>query len=179
LNRGLSLTAALYRLDRTNTTAIDPNNPAVLVQTGSQRSNGLELALNGQLTRAWTISAGAAWQDAYISSTTAAARQGARVPQVPGQTLSIWNHYRLLPRLGVGLGLIQQASMYAAIDNAVKIPAFARADAALFYEWSERIRLQANVENLTDRNYMLNGHNNNNLTPGFARALRVGMSFRF
>ena len=37
----LSLTTAVYRLDRTNTRSTDPNDPTRIVQTGSQRTNGL------------------------------------------------------------------------------------------------------------------------------------------
>jgi catecholate siderophore receptor len=61
----------------------------------------------------------------------------------------------------------------------VRIPKFARADAALFYSLSERLRLQANVENLTNRSYIVNGHNNNNLTPGLTRAVRAGLTVQF
>ena len=43
----LSLTTAVYRLDRTNTRATDPNDPTRIVQTGSQRTNGYELGMNG------------------------------------------------------------------------------------------------------------------------------------
>ena len=44
----LSLTTAVYRLDRTNTRSTDPNDPTRIVQTGSQRTNGFELGVNGQ-----------------------------------------------------------------------------------------------------------------------------------
>jgi len=179
LGRGLSLGSAYYWLDRTNTSAPDPQNAAILVQTGSQRSKGLELSLNGRITRIWSMAGGYAWQDARISSRTVAAALGANVAQVPRNSASVWNHFRILPRLGAGLGLIHQGEMFAAIDNSVRIPRFTRADAALFYSLSERLRLQVNVENLTDRKYIVNGHNNNNLTPGMARAVRVGLTARF
>ena len=179
MGRGLSLSSAYYWLDRTNTSAPDPQNPAILVQTGSQRSKGLEFALNGRVTRMWTVSGGYALQDARITSRTVAALPGARVAQVPRNSASLWNHFRLLPRLGAGLGFIHQGEMFAAIDNSVRIPKFTRADAALFYSLSERLRLQVNVENLTNRSYIVNGHNNNNLTPGLARAVRVGLTVQF
>src|ERR1043165_8149930 len=51
----LSLTAAIYSLARTNTGATDPNDPAKLVQTGSQRTSGLEVGVSGKLTRNWQI----------------------------------------------------------------------------------------------------------------------------
>ena len=40
IQRSLSLTTAVFRLDRTNTRATDPNDPTRIVQTGSQRTNG-------------------------------------------------------------------------------------------------------------------------------------------
>jgi len=45
----LSVTMAIYRLDRTNTRSTDPNDPTRIVQTGSQRTNGYELGLNGHV----------------------------------------------------------------------------------------------------------------------------------
>lgn len=179
VNRRLSLTAALYRLDRTNTTARDPNNPALIVQTGSQRTNGFEFGVNGNVTSKWMIVGGYAWQDAFISSATTAAALGAKAAIVPGGTLSLWNHYRLLPRLSVGLGLIRQSSMFAGIDNIVRLPGFTRADGGVFLDITERVRLQANVENFTNTRYYPTAHSNNNITPGSPAAARIGLVARF
>ena len=43
---GLLATAAVYRLDRSDTRAPDPNNPAVTILTGEQRSRGSSWASN-------------------------------------------------------------------------------------------------------------------------------------
>src|SRR5262244_1256092 len=51
----LSLTTALYRLDRTNTRSTAPNDPSRIVQTGRTRSNGFEIGLNGRVTRSWSV----------------------------------------------------------------------------------------------------------------------------
>ncbi len=179
VRRYLSITTAVYRLDRTNTRAADPNNPSVIVQTGSQRTNGYELGINGSITRRWTVAGGYGYQDAFISSATSAARLGAEVALVPRHTFSLWNNYRILSRLSGGLGIIHQADMWAGIDNTVTIPSFTRADAALYYSLTEKMRLQANVENLTDNNYFISAHSNNNISPGYARALRIGLTMRF
>ena len=61
---GLLATAAVYRLDRTNTQARDANDQVVL--TGAQRSRGLELGLERSVTSRWQISAGYAWQKAEV-----------------------------------------------------------------------------------------------------------------
>lgn len=179
LARALSLTAAAYRLNRTNTTARDPNNPAITVQTGSQRTNGFELSLNGNLTSRWMVVGGYAYQDAFVTSATTAARAGARVALVPYNTVSLWNNYRVLPRLNMGLGIVHQGGMFAGIDNTVRLPRFTRADVAAFYTITEMVRLQANLENLFDNAYYATAHGNNNIMPGSARALRIGLVYRF
>ena len=98
----LSLTTAVYRLDRTNTRATDPNDPTRIVQTGSQRTNGYELGANGRMTPAWDIAGGYAYQDAFVTSATTAAQAGAQVGQVPHQTISLWNRYQFQPRVSAG-----------------------------------------------------------------------------
>jgi catecholate siderophore receptor len=177
--RYLSLTTAVYRLDRTNTRSTDPNDPTRIVQTGSQRTNGVEIGLIGRITRAWNVAGGYAYQDAFVTSATTAARTGAQVAQVPHQTFSFWNNYQFLPKLGAGLGILSRTEMFAAIDDTVVLPGYARADAAVFYHLTERIRLQANVENLFDRKYYINADNNTNISPGSSRAIRVGLIARF
>jgi catecholate siderophore receptor len=179
VRRHLSLTTALYRLDRTNTRSIDPNNPAVILQTGSQRTNGFEVGLSGSVTRDWSVAGGYAYQDAFITSATAAAAAGRQVGQVPHHNFSLWNKYQFNRRLGAGLGLISRSDSFVAVDNTVVLPGFTRADAAVYYSFGERWRLQGNVENLFDHGYFINAHSNTNITPGSPRALRVGLTARF
>jgi catecholate siderophore receptor len=177
--QNLSLTMALYRQDRNNTRATDPNDTTRIVQTGSQRTNGYELGLNGAVTKRWSIAGGYAYQDAFISSDTVAARAGAQVAQVPHRTVSLWNNYRVLRRLALGLGIIHRADMFAAIDNTVVLPGYTRADAGIFFSLNERWRLQANVQNLFDTNYYINADNNTNISPGSPRGVRLGLIARF
>jgi len=175
----LALTTALYRLDRTNTRATDPNDPTRIVQTGSQRTSGYEFGINGTVTRAWKIAGGYAHQDAVVTSATTAARAGAQVAQVPRHTFSLWNNYQLLSRVGAGLGVIHRTDMFAAIDDAVVLPGYTRADAAAFFSLSDRTRLQVNVENLFDRIYFVNADSNTNISPGSPRTVRVALSAGF
>ncbi|HJW49709.1 MAG TPA: TonB-dependent siderophore receptor, partial [Candidatus Limnocylindria bacterium] len=176
LHPDLALTAAWYRLDRTNTTAPDPNSTTRLVQTGRQRSTGQEVALVGNVTQAWQLSAGYAVQKATIVSQTSAAKAGATVPLVPRQTLSLWNRYQLVPRLGAGVGVVHQTKMFAAIDNAVTLPGFTRVDAAAFVTLTHALRAQVNVENLFDERYYPTSHGNNNIAPGAPRSARFALT---
>ena len=175
----LSFTTAVYRLDRTNTRSTDPNDPTRIVQTGSQRTNGFEVGVSGRLAPRWKIAGGYAYQDAFVTSATTAAAAGAEVAQVPHHTLSLWNQYQFHPRVGLGLGLVHRTDMWAAIDNTVVLPGYTRVDLAAYYTLTRTVRLQANVENVLDADYFMNADNNNNITPGYPRAFRLGLTAGF
>ncbi len=179
VRRDLSLTTAVYRLDRTNTRAMDPNDPTRIIQTGSQRTKGFELGLNGSITGRWRVAGGYAFQDAFVTRATVSARAGAQVAQVPHHTFSVWNSYRFLPQLSAGLGILNRSDMYAGIDNTVALPGYVRADAAVYYSVTEKVRLQINVQNLFDRKYYVNADGNNNISPGSPRAVRAGLIATF
>ncbi|HEX2078096.1 MAG TPA: TonB-dependent siderophore receptor [Longimicrobium sp.] len=174
----LALTAAVYRLDRTNTSAPDPSDATKVVQTGEQRTTGWELGAAGNVTEAWQVTAGFAQQRARITSRTAAAPEGAVVPLVPRRTLSVWNRVQVLPSIGLGLGVLHQTKMYAAIDNTVTLPGFTRADGAVFVRLTPALSAQLNVENLFDERYYPTSHGNNNILPGAPRTLRLSLTTR-
>lgn len=175
----LALTAAVYRLDRTNSSAKDPLDPSRIVQTGAQRTTGCELSALGTPMAHWQLAAGYSAQGARIVSTTSAARAGATVPLVPRRTLSLWNRYDFAPAIGVGAGLVEQARSYAAIDNSVVLPRFRRVDAALFLAIIPRVRTQVNVENVGNVRYFPTSQGNNNILPGAPRTLRVSLATDF
>jgi catecholate siderophore receptor len=163
---GLSLTAALFQLDRTNSTTPDPNNPATTILAGATRTKGAELALSGRVTGQWQVSGGYSYQDAHLKGNDAV-----RVAQVPRHQFSLWNRYDFSDLFGAGVGVVHQSSQFAALHNpgvssATRLPAFTRVDLALFVKPSERIELQVNVENLFDSAYFSDAHNNNNITTG-------------
>jgi catecholate siderophore receptor len=175
----LSVTTAVYRLDRTNTRSNDPNDPTRIVQTGSQRTNGYELGINGGLTRLWTVAGGYAYQDAYVTSATTAAAAGARVAQVPHHMFSLWNNYQLHPRVAAAVGIMRRSDMFATIDNSVTLPGYTRVDVAGFVKLASQLRLQVNVENVFDTTYFINADSNTNISYGFPRAVRVGLRTNF
>jgi catecholate siderophore receptor len=172
----LSLSAAVFRLDRTNSAAHDPTDVSRTIQTGAQRTTGFELGATGQVTERWELAGGFASQHAEIVNATTAGPAGATVPLVPRHTASLWNKLRLTGAMAAGLGVVRQGAMYAAIDNAVTLPAFTRLDGALFFTLPREMRLQLNVENLLDRSYYATAQGNNNIMPGAPRTLRLSVS---
>ncbi len=176
----LSATLALYQLDRLNALATDPNNPALSFLVDGQRTRGIELGLSGNITDAWKVMGGYAFQNGEITkSISSTALAGATLAQVPEHTFSLWNRYDITQQWGVGLGSIYRSKIFAATDNLVTLPGFLRFDAAVYFKATKNIQLQVNVENLFDKKYYANAHNNTNITPGSPIAVNAGITVKF
>ncbi|MEO7814065.1 MAG: TonB-dependent siderophore receptor [Sphingomicrobium sp.] len=176
---GLLASAALYRLDRTNTRANDPLNNGQIVLTGAQRSRGLELGLERSITNRWQISAGYAWQDAVIRDATTAAPAGRKVPLVPRHSFALWSRYEVTKALGLGVGLTARSKSYASISNQVVLPGYARVDAAAFVKIVRGVEAQLNVENLLGADYFPSAHSDNNIAPGGPRSAKLSLRLGF
>jgi catecholate siderophore receptor len=189
LRPGLTLSSALFRTDRDNVRVADPSNPGFFVNSGQQRTEGLEVGVQGEVTRNWLVYGGYAHLDGRITKpiTTGTAATpgsivaaGTKLGLVPQDTLSLWNRVNFAHGWGAGLGLIHQSSSYATISNAVKLPAFTRVDGAVFYELPDRkTRLALNVENLFDKRYFPTVDADNNISPGAPRNLRLTLYAAF
>jgi catecholate siderophore receptor len=168
----LSTTIALFQLDRTNTP--EDNNQGGQILLDETRTRGLELSMVGKLTPDWQISGGYTYQDAKLRL------NGVRLGQVPEHQFALWNRYDISPQFGVGVGVIHQSSQFASTSStATRLPAFTRVDAAVFFEPTENIELQVNVENLFDAGYFADAHNNNNISPGAPINARFTARVRF
>ena len=179
---GLLATAAIYQLDRTNTRAVDPADPAKFVLTGETRARGMELGLERSISDRWQVSAGYALQKAEVRERTTACDPEAascEVPLVPRHTFSLWNRYDVSNQLGVGLGVIARSKSYTSISNAVELPAFARVDAAAYYQLGRGVEAQVNVENLLGADYFPSAHSDNNIAPGAPRNVKATLRFGF
>jgi catecholate siderophore receptor len=160
----LNLAVALFQLDRTNATVANPLQPTQTINVGGTTIKGAELSVTGQVTQSLQISGGYSYQDgALLGNDTV------RLPQVPKHQASLWTRYDVTPALGIGMGVVHQSSQFAVIRttaNTTILPAFTRVDAAIYYTVNDRIKLQANIENLFDTEYFPDAHNNNNISTG-------------
>ncbi|MFZ6799089.1 TonB-dependent receptor [Undibacterium sp. Di24W] len=178
--RDLSLSAAVYQLDRSNVAIADPTDSTKTILVDGQRTKGVELAVSGKINDAWSIMGGYAYQDAKITrAQSATVKAGATLAQVPTHSASLWNRYDLNSQWGVAAGLVYRGTIYPSTDNTVELPGFTRVDAALYYAWDKNIQLQLNVENLADKKYYASANSNNNITPGSPRAVRLGINFKY
>jgi len=176
----LSLTAAIYRLDRTNVVVPDPVDPTRSLLVDGQRTRGLELGITGRVTSAWRVMGAYAYQDGTITQDLSSTmRNGASLAQLPAHTVSLWNRYDFNSTWGAAVGLVHRDEMFASTDNTVTLPGFTRADVAVFANLTPHLRAQVNVENVFDEDYYASAHNNFNITPGSPRAVRVALTTSF
>ena len=177
LTPALSLTAALFRLDRDDQ-AILLDNQGNTTLSGS-RTEGVEFQLVGKLTEAWQINAGYSYLDGQQRNAVTVAGRDLRLFQVPEHMISLWTKYDFTEQFAGGIGVTHQSSQFATNDNTVRIPAFTRVDAALYYNVSEQVQVQLNVENLFDETYYPAVHNNDNISTGEPLNARLTVKFGF
>jgi catecholate siderophore receptor len=179
----LTLSAAAFRLDRDNVKAADPANPGFFVRTGQQRTDGVELGLQGDVTRSWQVFGGYAWLDARTTKPTGSSPvvpAGRKVGLVPQNAASLWNKFALGGGWSAGLGVIRQGSSYASINNTVKLPGFTRADGAVYYAFADgKTQLALNVENLFNKVYYPTANSDNNISPGAPRNAQLTLTTSF
>ncbi|HJV21306.1 MAG TPA: TonB-dependent siderophore receptor [Holophagaceae bacterium] len=185
LSPRFSLTAACFRLDRADVKAKDPNDPTKLVRSGLQRTEGVELGFQGQVTDRWQVYGGLARLDAEVvkatggSATAAPVPAGTKVPLVPRFAATWWNKVDLNATWALGLGLVHQSATWASTTNAVELPGFTRADAAVFLNVGAKGRASLNVENLLDRRYTPTAGNDYNISVGSPRRFQLSYAHRF
>jgi len=166
LRPDLSLTAAVFELERESFTTVDPEDQEQLLIVDGSTTQGFEVQFAGNVTRDWSISAGYSYLDGEVSRADGGGNDGNRTRQTPENMFSLWSNYALSERLGLGLGVTYQDSFFVTEDNAVEVPSYTRVDAAVFYSVSDRLRMQLNVENLLDEDYFPDAHSNTNITTG-------------
>ena len=189
LNGELTAGVSLFRLERTNIKATDPTTNR-LVPIGTQRTDGLELTLTGQLSYRWQIWSGYAWLDGRVTSSPAVDNsdnvikgvqvQGKRATLTPRHSANVWLVRDFGPGLRAGAGLIHVSDRFANPGNTVVLPGFATVDAMIGGRLGQ-FDLQLNLRNLFDKRYVVSGHGtapNLNL-PGAPRSAQLTARYAF
>jgi catecholate siderophore receptor len=170
---GLSLTAALFENEQSSPQVAD-NDPSTLDIIDSEIS-GFELQLAGQVTDAWSVSFNYSTLDGEIVDRNGGTGRSPR--EVPESNISIWNTYQINDVMGLGLGATYQDESFMDNSNTAILPSYTRVDASAYYDVSDTMRIQLNVENLTDKLYYPNSHSTHQATvaaPFNARLSIIG-----
>jgi catecholate siderophore receptor len=174
----VSVSAAVFRLDRDNVKNTDPNDPTRLVLTGQQRTQGVVTSAAGNLSPRWQITGGYANFAADVTRDTAAAPAGRRVGLVPRHQATVWSTYDLTARWGIGAGIVGQSNVFTSFTNQVRLPAFTRTDAGAYYRVG-RYRLALNVDNVFNAKYYPTANGDNNISTGAPRTAQLTLRAAF
>ncbi|RIJ23371.1 TonB-dependent siderophore receptor [Henriciella barbarensis] len=172
---GVSLTAAIFEIEQRSPQVAD-NDPSTLEVIESE-TQGFEVQVQGEFSDRWFISAGYSYLDGEIVNRTGPT--GNRPRELPEHMASIWNTYRLTDRFGIGLGVTYQDESFIDNGNTAILPAYTRVDAAAFYDVSDAVRVQLNIENATDELYFPNAHATHQASVGAPLNARLTVSGRF
>ncbi|MFT5836842.1 MAG: catecholate siderophore receptor [Candidatus Azotimanducaceae bacterium] len=174
-DNGLSLTTSIFELQKSSPET--GRDDALALAVVESTIHGFEAQLQGMLTDKWFISAGYSYLDGEVESNKD--DDGNRPRELPEHMLSLWNNYQLTDRIGLGLGGIYQSETYIDNGNDTKLPGYFRIDAAAYYDINENLRVQLNIENLTDELYFPNAHADHQATVGAPISARIALIGRF
>lgn len=175
INNGPSVTAAAFRIEQSSPQVADAD-PSTLDVIDSEIT-GFELQVQGQFSDRWFVSAGYSYLDGEIVERTGPT--GRRPQELPENMFSLWNTYQLTDAFGIGLGVTYQDESFINASNTAVLPSYTRVDAAAFYDISDDLRVQLNIENLTDELYFPNAHATHQASVGAPLNARISIRGRF
>ncbi len=173
--QGLSLTAALFENEQSSPQVAD-NDPSTLDVIDSEIS-GFEVQLNGHLTETWSVIA--SYTNLDGEQVDRNGPTGLDPRELPENMFSMWNNVQLSDAWGFGLGVTYQDESFINNSNSAVLPSYTRLDASAYYDLSEKLRVQVNIENLTDELYFPNSHSTHQATVGAPLNALLTLSGKF
>ncbi len=170
-SRRLSLTAAAFEIEQESPVVSDSD--AGTFDVIETTVDGFELQLQGQVMSRWFISAGYSYLDGEQADGVSRPRE------LPENMFSVWNSFQVTNLLTLGLGLTYQDESFINNSNSAVLPSYTRIDAAAYYDVSDTLRVQLNIENLTDELYFPNAHSTHQATVGAPLNARLSFMGRF
>lgn len=167
---GLSFTAAYFQNDQTR--AARDNENAEEISVRGLEVKGFELQLEGEVTERLYIRAG-------YTNLNGETASGDTPRELPENTFSVWTNYKVTEQFGLGLGATYQDEALTSDGSATFLPSFTRFDAAAYYDVNDDLRIQVNIENLTDTLYFPTSHSTHQATVGVPLNARFTVSGQF
>lgn len=179
-NERLSLTAAAFRIEKTNArTPGLPGEPAQVLN-GEQRAQGLEFGASGNITDKWKVFTGYVYTDSEITKSNTAAEVGKQIGQTPEHSFSLWTTYDLPRNFEIGAGAQYLSDRPTNNSNTGNIDGYVVFDAMVGYRVTDAVTLRLNVYNLTDEFYIERSHAGGaHVIPGASRYAVLTTSFQF
>jgi catecholate siderophore receptor len=173
------VSGAIFRVEKENarTPGVSPGDPPQVLE-GKQRVDGLELSVEGNLTRAWQVLAGYTFLDSTTIDSNVPAEIGKEMVNTPPNSFNLWSTYRLSSGLHFGGGARFVDRRFGNTINTRVVDAYWTFDAMASYPLTNHIDLKLNLYNLTDK-YYFDRIGGGHIVPGPGRMAMVSTSFRF
>jgi catecholate siderophore receptor len=183
LDQKLGLTAALYSTKVTNEVTQDPVSLAYY-QTGEKKVRGVEIGAIGNITNAWSISAGYTRMHTDVKGTSVSSDGSSNLAYTPKQAFTSWTSYKLPHGFTIGGGARFVDALIRASDGAVGTPTHTNAywvfDSMIGYTVSKNLDLQLNLYNLADKQYVAAINKSGyRYTPGIERSFTLTANMKF
>jgi catecholate siderophore receptor len=174
LSDRLSLSAAVFETDKSSP-EVDDSDASKLVVVDSS-IDGFEIQLQGQLNDNWSLTASYGYLDGEQVDQTGPT--GLRPRELPENTFSVWSAFQATPQLGLGLGASYQDDSFINNSNSARLPSYTRVDAAVYYDVSDDLRVQFNIDNVADEVYYPNAHSTHQASVGEEINARLSVQWR-
>ncbi|MDO9282056.1 MAG: TonB-dependent siderophore receptor [Methylotenera sp.] len=160
----LSGSLSLFNISMENVATADPNDPDFEVQTGEQRSRGVEFEAGWQASQDLYISGGAAYIDAEVTKSNNG-DVGNRLGNVAHVQVNMWGNYKITPAINIGVGANYVGKRYGTISNTYELPSYTTVDASLAWRIDQKSKAELFVKNIFDKTYYT-GNNDFAVYPG-------------
>jgi catecholate siderophore receptor len=172
------VSGAIFRVKKQNarTPGLPGDPPQVL--EGKQRVDGVELSVEGNLTREWQVLAGYTFLDSQTVDSNVSAEIGKELVNTPPNSFNLWSTYRMHSGLLFGGGARFVDRRFGNTINTRFVDAYWTFDAMASYPITKHIDLRLNLYNLTDE-YYFDRIGGGHIVPGPGRAAMLSTSFRF
>lgn len=178
-NDQLSLTAALFRTEKTNARAEDPVTGEVDL-IGKNRAQGLELGVAGQINDRWSVAGGYTYTDAkIIEGGGDGENNGNQMHYIAKHSFALWTTYEVDPKWTVGGGLTYTGKRFANADNTSVLPGGTRVDFMTSYKINDAASLQLNVNNVFDKRLYDASHVGLFANVQAGRSITAKLDYRF
>jgi catecholate siderophore receptor len=184
MDKRFSLTGCVFWDQQTNPAPVDLDDPLLEVFNGRERVVGFEFGAVGHLTDKWQVLLNYTYEYGKITAASDPGYVGNPTLNTPKNTVSCWTTYALPWKLEVGAGLNAVSTRTASettdpINGLImQAPGYVIFSAMIKYHLSKNIDIQANVENLTNRDYY-DGVHPGHVVPGEGRTLFISTNFKF
>lgn len=170
----LLLSGAAFRVDRNNIVQVDDNVVTNIVD--SARLEGFELGATGTIGPVSMV-IGYTYVDSKLRGDQPDA--GNVLPQTPKHNFAGTVKWQATPQLAIGGGAYGASKRYADNGNLINADGYVRFDAFAEYEINDRIGVRLNVQNITDKRYIVKLRNPHFAVPAAGRQALLTLTAKY